>query len=243
MRVLDDVPFEIDAEEVFQRLHLDSQSQYADEINAIIDQARTLARPRSVYDVAFVQERGDESLVIGQADPTGDPGGRARFESKVLRANLDEVERVFPFVASCGPELDTLPLESDDVFGQFCLDTIKEIALRAAIVHLVEHLKKSYDLKTLVSMNPGSGDVLVWPIEQQKELFGFFGDVEQLIGVVLTDSCLMVPNKSVSGILYASEYGFQSCQLCHRDNCPNRRAPFDPHMWEERFGGSDTSES
>lgn len=238
MRILNDVPFEIDAEEVFQRLHLDSQSEYADEINAIIDRARTLARPRSVYDVAFVQERGEESLVIQQADPVGESSGHARFESKVLRANLDEVERVFPFVASCGPELDTLPLEADDVFGQFCLDTIKEMALRGAIVHLVEHLKASYELETIVTMNPGSGDALVWPIEQQRELFDYFGDVEKLIDVVLTDSFLMVPNKSVSGILYASEYGFQSCQLCHRENCPNRRAPFDPHMWEERFGSS-----
>jgi hypothetical protein len=47
----------------------------------------------------------------------------------------------------------------------------------------------------------------------------------------------MVPNKSVSGLLYPSEDGFQSCQLCHREGCPNRRAPFDPHLWEERFGG------
>jgi hypothetical protein len=48
MRILDDVPFEIDAEEVFSRLHLDSRSQYASEVNAIIDRARQLACPRAV---------------------------------------------------------------------------------------------------------------------------------------------------------------------------------------------------
>ncbi|MBC8461851.1 MAG: hypothetical protein H8D67_28105 [Deltaproteobacteria bacterium] len=35
-------------------------------------------------------------------------------------------------------------------------------------------------------------------IEQQKELFSIFGNVEDLIGVKLTDSYLMIPNKSVS---------------------------------------------
>ena len=67
MRILDDVPFEIDAGDVFSRLHLDTQSQYAGEINAMIEQARQLARPRAVYEVAFVQEREDESVVLGEA--------------------------------------------------------------------------------------------------------------------------------------------------------------------------------
>ncbi len=257
MRILDDVPFAVDAEEVFNHLHLDPRSQYADEVNALIDQVGQLARPRALYEVAFVEERAAESVVIGEATrdleraleqgsappperrPAGGSDaqqGRARFVSKVLRANLDEVERVFPYVATCGQELDAVSIESDDVFGQFCRDHLKEMALRAAMAHLVTHLKESYSLETLVSMNPGSGDINVWPIQQQRELFAFFGDAPESIGVVLTDSCLMVPNKSVSGLFYPSEDGFQSCQLCHREKCPNRRAPFDPHLWEERLG-------
>jgi hypothetical protein len=110
------------------------------------------------------------------------------------------------------------------------------MALRAAMSHLVAHLQEAYALETLVSMNPGAGDMSVWPIEQQRELFAFFGGLPESIGVVLTESCLMVPNKSVSGLLYPSKDGFQSCQLCHRERCPGRRAPFDPHLWEERLG-------
>jgi hypothetical protein len=259
MRILDDIPFEVDAEEVFRRLHLDARRQYAGEVDALIDQARQLARPRALYEVAFVEERAEESVVIGEAtreleraleqgsggrsppppphaDGSDAQGGRARFVSKVVRANLDEVERVFPYVATCGQELDAIPIARDDVFGQFCRDTVKEMALHAAMSHLVTHLKGTYSLETLVSMNPGSGDINVWPIEQQRELFAFFGDAAQSIGVTLTDSCLMVPNKSVSGLFYPSEDGFQSCQLCHREKCPGRRAPFDPHLWEERLG-------
>jgi hypothetical protein len=261
MRILDDVPFTADTEDVFSRLHLDSRSQYAGEVNALIDQVGQLARPRALYGVAFVEERAAESVVIEEttrdpervleggsgprsappperprADGSGEQEGRARFVSKVLRANLDEVERVFPYVATCGPELDAIPIAGDDIFGQFCRDTLKEMALHAAMAHLVTHLKEAYSLETLVSMNPGSGDINVWPIQQQRELFAFFGDAPESIGVVLTDSCLMVPNKSVSGLFYPSEDGFQSCQLCHREKCPNRRAPFDPHLWEERLG-------
>lgn len=261
MRILADFPFEIDVEEVFRRLHLDPHKRYAGEIRALIERARPLARPRAGYEVAFVEEKGVDSVVIAEAaqEPeqalekgpdgsrpppprprsvgdSGSLGGRARFVSKVLRGNLDEVGRVFPYVATCGPELDSIPIADDDIFGQFCRDTIKEMALYAAIAHLDSYLKEAYALKKLVSMNPGSGDVEVWPIEQQKELFAFFGNVQQSIGVFLTDSCLMVPNKSVSGLLYPSEHDFASCQLCHREKCRGRRAAFDPHLWEERLG-------
>ena len=54
-------------------------------------------------------------------------------------------------------------------------------------------------------MSPGASEKYVWPIEQQKELFSLFEYVEKLIGVKLTDSYLMIPNKSVSGFLSSSK--------------------------------------
>ena len=261
MRILDDIPFEIDREEVFGVLHLDPRHPYASEVDALIERARQLARPRAVYEVAFVEGKETDSVVIaggsrdleralgrrssGRPSPSPRPAnptragvdpGRARFVSRVLRANLDRVERVFPYVATCGRELDSAPPPDGDVFNQFCWDAIKEMALHVALSHLLDHLKEVHELESLSSMNPGSGDAGVWPIEQQKELFAFFGDVEDLIGVALTGSCLMIPNKSVSGLLFSSDHGFESCQLCHREVCPRRRVPFDPHLWEERFG-------
>ena len=81
-------------------------------------------------------------------------------------------------------------------------------------------------------MSPGSGDAVIWPIEQQRNLFALLGDGSQQIGVQLTDSCLMIPNKSVSGIRYPTEIDFHTCQVCHREDCPGRIAPFDEEQWK-----------
>jgi hypothetical protein len=232
MKVLDDIPFSIDPDAVFARLHLAPHGDYADEIHALIESARPLARPRALYRTATVQQRDADAVVIAASDRTSTP---VRFESRALRVNLDPVEQVYPYVATCGRELDSIPLRASDIFGQFCRDTIKEMALWAALVHLHEHLTETYGLQRLATMNPGSGEASVWPIEQQRELFGFLGDVETAIGVGLSESCLMVPNKSVSGIFYPSESGFESCQLCRREPCPERRAPFDADLWERTF--------
>ena len=243
MKILNDIPFEIDSDEVFETLHLNAQHRYAGEVRALIDKAREFARPRAVYDVAFVEEREADAVVLaGEPQPQSsmrpaEEPGRARFVSTVLRANLDEVERVFPYVVTCGQEMDSISIGDDEMFRQFCWDSIKEAVLYAAMESLSDHLKETFALDKLVSMNPGSGEMEVWPIEQQRELFAFFGDVQQLVGVTLSNSCVMIPSKSVSGIFYSSEHDFQTCQLCRRENCSHRSAPFDSHMWELRLGG------
>jgi hypothetical protein len=243
MKILNDIPFEIDSDEVFETLHLEAQHRYAGEVRALIDKAREIARPRAVYDVAFVEEReADAVVIVGESQPQSsmrpaEELGRARFVSAVLRANLDEVERVFPYVVTCGQELDSISIGDNEMFRQFCWDSIKEAVLYAALESLSDHLKETFALEKLMSMNPGSGDIEVWPIEQQKQLFTYFGDVQQMVGVNLTNSCVMIPIKSVSGIFYPSEHDFQACQLCRRENCSHRSAPFDSHMWELRLGG------
>ena len=104
--------------------------------------------------------------------------------------------------------------------------------LGAARSHLLDHLTHRHALEKAATMSPGSADEEVWPIQQQKELFSLFGDVESLIGVQLTDSFLMVPNKTVSGIRFPTEVDYRNCQLCHREECPSRSAEFDPELWE-----------
>jgi hypothetical protein len=56
-----------------------------------------------------------------------------------------------------------------------------------------------------------------------------------MVGVRLTDSCLMMPTKSVSGIRFPTETSFESCQLCPRDDCPGRRAPYDSGLYDRRY--------
>jgi hypothetical protein len=67
---------------------------------------------------------------------------------------------------------------------------------------------------------------LDWPIQQQRELFSFFQDVQATIGVRLTESLMMIPRKSVSGIIFPKEVTFTACQLCPREKCSSREAAY-----------------
>lgn len=191
--VLDQIPFELDIHRLFTLLHLDPIGDYADEVQTLADRAMQVAKPKAMYEVAFIEERGEESVVINGI----------LFESRILQENLSQVEQVFPYVATCGVELDELAIATNDLIGQYCLETIKMLALEASKHYLLEHLRKEYNLKGIMTIRLGY--VGGWPIEQQKSLFALLGDVEHSIGVTLSESLLMLPNKTISNLAYAAE--------------------------------------
>ena len=219
MEVLDRIPFEPDAEALIRKAHLgEAGGSIAADVGDLVATAREVARPKAVLEVGYVENKRDAAVDIAGVT----------FTSRVLRTNLDDVERVFAHVATCGKELAEIPVPSGDVLLSYCLEMIKGEALGAAQRHLTEHLAEKYALGKTAAMNPGSLED--WPITEQPKLFSIFGDVEALIGVTLTDSCLMIPNKSLSGITYPTEISFTSCQLCPREVCSGRRAPFDAEL-------------
>ena len=227
MEILQNIPVEFDKEMLFEQAHIEKGSDDACEFERLLDKAHAVAKPKAIYRESFIDEKGKDTVTIDGV----------KFSSSVLRKNLEKVERVFPFIATCGHELDTISLPEGDFLAQFWLDTIKAGALILSIQYLNKYLDRRFALSKTSTMSPGSGDVDVWRIEQQKPLFSIFGDVEKLIGVKLTDSFLMIPNKTVSGIKFPTEVDFRTCQLCHREICQNRSAPFDRDLWDEMQHG------
>jgi len=221
MEVLTDIPAALEAQSVMKQARIEPGADDAREFEALLGVATETARPKAMYRVSFVEAReADRVQIDGVA-----------FRSRVLRKNLETVERVFPFVVTCGHEIDEAHPAEGDMLKDFWWDVIKACLLGVARKHLKGHLDRKFRLGKTSSMGPGSGDVTVWPIEQQKELFTLVGDVQAHIGVRLTDSFLMVPNKTVSGIRFPAEKSFRSCQVCHRKNCPSRAAPFEEELW------------
>jgi hypothetical protein len=216
--VLDSIPLFFDAEEFQKLTHIDLSAPSIRATAGLLEAALPIARPKAMYKVCYIYNRTEDGV-----DLEG-----IRFTSDVLSQNLREVERVFPYIVTCGVELDTVAISPNDVLAGYMLDGLKELALRQATEHLKNRLAETYglDVERMSTMNPGSGNRNVWPIGQQRQLFRLLGDVECLVGVRLTDSFLMTPNKTVSGILFPTEVPFVSCQLCTRENCPRRRAEY-----------------
>lgn len=221
--ILDSIPFELDISALSERLRVKEGSRYAERFRRLVAEAEDIARPKAFYRVAFVDPVGDNRVVIDEVTLT----------SRVLRVNLDQIQRVFPYVATCGVELERWANALDDMMERYWSEEIRMLALRAANQALTRDLRERYRLDTLSSMSPGS--LSDWPLRQQRVLFRILGDTEAAVGVRLRDSLLMVPSKSVSGIRFPTETTFESCQLCPREGCPQRRAPYDQNLYDEQY--------
>jgi len=211
VEILGAIPVDLDRVSVRARFKAaDSQS-----IGELIEQALSLAEARAVFTAAYIEKRGPDQVVID---------GRG-FKSRVLSQNLQDVGRVFPAVVTIGSHLEDAARGSEDVLTQYWLDQIGNFILAAARSHLRQRLCRQYALDTLSWMSPGSLED--WPLDAQRPLFDLLGDAPAAIGVQLTDSLLMLPAKSVSGIFFPSTSTFFSCRLCRRERCEGRKASFD----------------
>lgn len=222
MKTLTEIEFELDRDAIMAEAHVEAGSDDAEELAALLALAREHGRPKAAYTVQFVAERAGDRVQVGDV----------WFESRALVHNLANAERVFPHVATCGRELGEVFPAKGDMLKEWWWDLIQSRLLTAANAALSAHLNTTYRLGKTAMMRPGSGDTTVWPVEQQRELFALLGDVRQTLGVALTDSFLMVPSKTTSGILFRTDADFHSCEVCHREDCPSRRAPFDPQLWD-----------
>lgn len=217
--MLDDIPATFAVEDVLQAMRArkvtPGLTRLVEELSA---RAREVARPKVIYTTSYVEILPERTVTLDGQE----------FTSGVLRQLLENVGRVFPFVATCGTELDGIEVPASDMMAAYCLDSIKMIAVQAARRHLQGHLTETYSLGKLSRMAPGSLED--WPIQEQRPLFDLLGDVEGAIGVRLTDKFLMIPVKSISGVFFPTEVRFESCQLCPRQVCSGRRAPYDSEL-------------
>jgi len=221
--VLDSIPFKVDTDLLFERIHMDKDDEYAEQVMRLVEEANRIARPKVLYMESAVNEKGDDYVIVDGV----------RFDSRILRVNLDSVYRVFPYICTCGIEIEQWAESLEDVLERFWADEIMKMALNEACKAFEAHLEDTFHPGPTSSMNPGSLED--WPIRQQKQLFSLLGDPKGYIGVELTESYLMVPMKSTSGIRFSTETSYENCQLCSRENCPGRRAPYDPTLYDKKY--------
>ncbi|MDF2685678.1 MAG: hypothetical protein K0S55_859, partial [Clostridia bacterium] len=199
----------------------------ADEITALLHEAMSIARPKAVFCIAPV-EKGEDFVVINDT----------KIENHFLRVNLEETNRVFPHIATCGTEIHEWFTKIEDPVLKYWADGICEMILGTAAGELRNYIRKHFIPKEVRINTLSPGSLKEWPISAQPALFGIIGNVLEDIGVSLTKSHLMIPFKTISGMFYTSSDNFENCILCPIIKCPNRRAVYDPGYSEKRYGKS-----
>ncbi len=114
--------------------------------------------------------------------------------------------------------------EQGDMMEAYILDTIGSLTVERAMDKIQKDLLQSLFSEHLKISNRYSPGYCNWPLTDQDTLFDLIG--QNPTGIMLNDSCLMTPRKSISGIiglgknLKHHEYG---CKICTNNTCIYRK--------------------
>jgi len=221
--LLDNISFEIQADQLYSFLKIKPDSKFAHKFDPLLKEAVDIARPKAIYKLSSVEKSEGNSVLIDDRE----------IESSVVKVNLKNCRRVFPFIATCGVEIEEWANDLESRMHRFWADAIQIFLLGYAIDAMKHDIQNKFKTGSTSTMNPGS--LKDWPIAGQQTIFSLMGEEYKQTGVQLTDNFMMKPLKSVSGLEFASDDKFYNCQLCPKKNCSMRHAPYDEHLYSSKY--------
>jgi hypothetical protein len=146
---------------------------------------------------------------------------------KKIAHHLKNAEGSILFICTAGVGIGAKSqnlMAKGDLIEGYILDTIGSVTVEAAIDKIQKSVENELIIEGVKITNRYSPGYCGWALKEQKQLFAFFPN--NLAGIKLSDSCLMDPIKSVSGII-----GFgrnvkkkaYECQMCELENCIYRK--------------------
>ncbi len=150
--------------------------------------------------------------------------GFMQVNSNALSTNLKDCCQVYAFAATTGINAERM-LNKYNRLSQgkaFMMDAIGSAAIEAFCDYLNAYLKEEVKQSGLFlhpRFSPGYGD---FPIEHQPQLLSAL-DATRKLNLTLTDSCLMIPTKSVTALIGITDtpytYNTKTCECCTQTDC------------------------
>lgn len=178
--------------------------------------------PQLIYRILRIDSAEDGTLQLKDG---------IRFNSAKLSRALSRCVEAACFVATIGDGIETeinRLTAQNRISDAFILDAMGSLLVEELVNRFQQNMQRRYRREgkaTSLRFSPGYCD---WSLEEQKNLFGLFD--QDVLEVELSDTCLMSPRKSISGIFGISSKessrwvsAFNPCRECAEKNCGERR--------------------
>jgi hypothetical protein len=167
---------------------------FSDLIDHELDMASTLSRISGGYLLS-------ESILVDKVKQQITISGIDFYVGKKISVYLQKAEKMALLLCTAGPGIEdrSRSLMNEGFYPEgFIMDTIGSIVVELAMDSIHESLSQEMEARGMKVSNRYSPGYCTWDVSEQKKLFSFFPD--EFAGITLSDSSLMSPIKSVSGI-------------------------------------------
>ena len=157
------------------------------------------------------------------------PAGLVTFDAgKIICRQLRGAQKYVVFVATVGTgyfQWTDAVKRRDDMFQTYVMDCVGSQIVESVADYMETVLQKEIDPSGFKRTNRFSPGYCGWHVSAQPALFSLFGEPNPC-GIELTDSCVMLPMKSVSGVIGIGpdvRYLPYTCGICDKKDCYKRR--------------------
>ena len=145
--------------------------------------------------------------------------------NKIVYHQLKHSKQIAVFVCTAGEGIGqwSRKIMSSDPLKGFMADLLGSVTVETAIDVIQKKLSSEMEQAGLKITNRYSPGYCGWATSEQHKLFGLLP--QDICGIRLTDSALMLPVKSVSGFIGIGanvRFNPYTCQLCEATNCVYR---------------------
>ncbi|MGI6112521.1 MAG: hypothetical protein ACOYEJ_00185 [Mahellales bacterium] len=228
MNILTNMQVSIDKEGLYKQIGYKDISAIApavkESIEQLISYGLKLIEPKLAVKRCDIEVQVDKNRILIEGD--------IYFNGEFITKHLKNCTQIVIFLATVGP---TISKEIDEAFKEndylkaMVLDGLADRAIENIIMQYWNQLVEDIQAEGLGItgfINPGHLD---FGVDQQRAVFKILDGSK--IGLSLTDSCLIMPIKSASG-LFGLGKGIgiskdnHNCQHCTIKDCPNRSSEY-----------------
>jgi len=215
---------DIDTQQVLHSIGYDSDCEPPTRIVSLIDEylenAYNLLAPSYSGVIRDIKSVQGSRVVIE---------GSITFESEAITRLLEQCHKAFIFLVTIGDIVEEMAgqlAEDGLVLQATVLDAIGSVSVESVanfVQDRVEEIAHGQELCISRRFSPGYCD---WDIGQQRMVFRAMNG--NFAGVSLTEDRLMIPQKSISGIIglgpcNSNVEAYNPCNTCQKQDCPGRR--------------------
>jgi hypothetical protein len=199
---------------------VEPSARIASLLDEYMETARNIIEPSCSYVIKDVKVIAGSRVFVG---------GPVIFESEAIAKLLEKCDKVAIFVLTIGKRFDEMTrwlADSGLIVEAYVLDAVGSSmteGLADSVQARIRDIAYAHGLRISRRFCPGYCD---WDISQQGMVFRAMNGEHP--GVFLTEDYLMVPEKSMSGIIGMGSYNsgvdsYSPCTTCDKRSCPGRR--------------------
>jgi len=221
-----EIDIKIDLDDIYREIGYDSGARPQSRVRSIVDEyierVNDLIEPAYYYVIKNVEVVDGSSVLIGN---------NVVFKSDVVARLLKRCTKVAVSIVTIGGYLEGTArrlAKDGNMLQASILDAIGSQAVHKvaeSVQNEIRRIARGEGLMASKRYSPGYCD---WDIAQQLLVFRALG--RKTTPVRLTDRCLMIPSKSISGIIGLGPRGsgvdqYNPCGTCSKVNCVGREVP------------------